>query len=203
MYLKYKVMLKPLVSIIFFSKIFKSGPKVSKSVLEWSKSIFQVFLTVTHIFWITFGPLWTLLEKNGLRVVMSASSLVLSSLLCLPSKVHFPATVQSVQHPIGTDETGTQEHPNANFYNHYFRYYHYYHYHYCLLLRFLDTLQYLNPSLSNLSQSITILSTKNHVGLDIVGDLGIENEKNEDRKNQKCREQQGNSSAIFDIKYIH
>ena len=39
---------------MFFSKIFKSGPKVSNSDLEWSKSIFQVFLTVTHLldhFW--------------------------------------------------------------------------------------------------------------------------------------------------------
>ena len=115
---------------MFFSKIFKS-------VLEWSKSIFQVFLTVTHLldqFWTaldTFG------EKNGLKV-MSASSLVLSSLLSLPSTVHLPATVQSVQHPIDTDETGTQEHSNANFYNHYYQYY----YH-CLLLTFFGGTLYL------------------------------------------------------------
>ena len=70
-----------------FSKIFKSGPKVSKSVLEWSKSIFQVFLTVTHLldqFWValdTFG-------KNGLKV-MSASSLVLSTLLSLLSTMQY------------------------------------------------------------------------------------------------------------------
>ena len=41
-----------------FPKIFKSGPKLSKSVLEWSKSIFQVFLTVTHIL----DQFWTALD---------------------------------------------------------------------------------------------------------------------------------------------
>ena len=71
-----------------FSKIFKSGPKVSKSVLKWSKSIFQVFLTVTHLLDHFWNPLDTF-GKNGLRV-MSASSLVLSSLLSLLSTVHLP-----------------------------------------------------------------------------------------------------------------
>ena len=71
-----------------FSKIFKSGPNVSKSVLEWSKSIFWVFLTVTHILDHFLTALDTF-EKNGLRV-MSASSLVLSSLLSLLSTVHLP-----------------------------------------------------------------------------------------------------------------
>ena len=63
---------------------------------------------------------------------MSASSLVLSSLLSLPCTVHLPATVQSRQYLIGTDETGTQEHSFANFYSHYYHYhyYHYYYYHY-------------------------------------------------------------------------
>ena len=73
---------------------------------------------------------------------MSASSLVLSSLLSLPSTVHLPATVQSVQHPINTDETSTQEHSNANFYNHYYHYYYRY-YCPCLLLSFFwDTLYF-------------------------------------------------------------
>ena len=75
---------------------------------------------------------------------MSASSLVLSSLLSLPSTVHLPATVQSEQHPIDTDETGTQEHSNANLCNHYYHYYHYYYCYYynCLLQTFFwDTLQ--------------------------------------------------------------
>ena len=61
---------------------------------------------------------------------MSASSLVLSSLLSLPSTVHLPATVQSLQHSINTDELGTQEHSDANFHNHY---HDYCYYHYCLL----------------------------------------------------------------------
>ena len=59
------------------TKIFKSGPKVSKSVQEWSKSIFQVFLTVTHLldhFWTAFDTF----GKTRLRVML-ASSLVLSS----------------------------------------------------------------------------------------------------------------------------
>ena len=103
-----------------------------KSVMELSKSIFQVFLTVTHLldhFWTaldTFG------EKNGLKV-MSASSLVLSSLLSLPSTMHLP---------IDTDETGTQEHSNANFYNHYYHYYYCYYYYFLLLTFFWDTLYY-------------------------------------------------------------
>ena len=74
-----------------FSKIVKSGPKVLESVLERSKSIFQVFLTVNHLL----DQFWTALDpfgKNGLKV-MSASSLVLSSLLSSPSTVHLPAPV--------------------------------------------------------------------------------------------------------------
>ena len=67
---------------------------------------------------------------------MSASSLVLSSLLSLPSTVHLPATVLSVQHPIDTDETGTQEHSNANSYNHYYHCHYYYCCCCCLLVRF-------------------------------------------------------------------
>ena len=105
-----------------------------QNLQKWSKSVQKcptvvqihnssVFLLLP-IFWISFGPLWTLLEKNGLKV-MSASSLVLSSLLFLPSTVHLLATVYSAQYPIDTVETGTQEHSYANFYNHY------YHYYYC------------------------------------------------------------------------
>ena len=74
----------------FFQNLPK-GPKTVQSVLEWSKSIFQVFLTVTHLL----DHFWTALDtfrKKGLKV-MSASSLVLSSLLSLPSTVHLPATV--------------------------------------------------------------------------------------------------------------
>ena len=118
-----------------------------QNLQKWSKSV-QKCPTVVQIhnssaflllpiFWISFGPLWTLLEKNGLKV-MSASSLVLSSLLFLPSTVHLLATVYSVQYPIDTVETGTQEHSNANFYNHYYHY-HYCCYYYCLLLTFFGT----------------------------------------------------------------
>ena len=39
---------------------------------------------------------------------------------------------------MGTDETGTREHSNANFYNHYYHYY-YCCYYYCLLLTFFGT----------------------------------------------------------------
>ena len=85
--------------------------------------------------WTTLGHFWTTFEdfgKTGLGV-MSASSLVLSSLLLLLSTVHLPAQCSrySIQWVLMTDETGTREHSNANFYNHY------YHYYYCLLYTFL------------------------------------------------------------------
>ena len=71
--------------------VFQNFQKWSKSVLKWSKSIFQVFLTVTYLldhFWTAFDTF----GKTRLRV-LSASSLVLSSLLSLPTTVHLPATV--------------------------------------------------------------------------------------------------------------
>ena len=54
------------------------------------------------------------------------------------------------------------------------------------IIAFLDSLSYLNPSLRNLFQSITIPLKKNHVGPDIVGDLFIENEKKKDREDQNA-----------------
>ena len=57
-----------------------------------------------------------------------------------------------------TDETGTREHSNANFYNHYFSYFYCYYY-YCLLLTFFlghpasDYDRQLDHTLQALTQS--------------------------------------------------
>ena len=77
----------------------------------------------------TFGQFWATFEdfgKTGLGVF--------SSLLLLLSTVHLPAQCSrySIQWVLMTDETGTREHSNANFYNHYYHYYYCYYY-YCLL----------------------------------------------------------------------
>ena len=74
-----------------FSPVFRKSSKVVQSVLDRSKYMFQVFFIVTHLL----DHFWTALDtfgKNGLRV-MSASCLVLSPLLSLPSTVHLPATM--------------------------------------------------------------------------------------------------------------
>ena len=79
----------------YFSKRVQSSPKVIQKMGNDKKHLKYVFEPLQD----TFGQFSTTLEdfgKNGLRV-RSASSLVLSSLLSLPSTLHLPATMLSLK----------------------------------------------------------------------------------------------------------
>ena len=74
------------------SKVAQNCPKVSKSDLEWPKSIFQVFLTVTHLL----DVFWTALDIFAKNWAKGHVSLLPGLVLLFVLAVHSALACHSV-----------------------------------------------------------------------------------------------------------